>query len=411
MISLSLSLSLSPVLSSFTLKMFHCNGCDNVARYECSGCGHVYYCGETCSRRDAAHGLHYCKHVTIDRFVPEDGRTEYEDKKFQLRSQTTLFHSRVDPSVALTSSGSDVFSKFFGLTLSHPCTVLLQHLFVDPEQPTGHPIIFEYETQVPLKLRSYGFNKYDELYLPTLSTATFAQDLKVTRAYNLNRVLIMRSSILAFMHGHDGGKERTSISGRWVESPPIPGIALDLVALSRPHFDADYLHMRQFWQKALEKKMSWDAVTLQAILCGSDLSGPPILQRHAFYVYDTSKRFTFKTPIVYRDADPSQPRADMRYVVAVVVVYTGTKDYDKTGGFTLTRERLKYAPILHQGEILGCVVEKGYEDRVLPVIDAALARLPWEKGLPVRVEWPPASQANFPLLQSAFAAKAISLLH
>lgn len=383
-----------------------CHACSREAHFQCKHCKQARYCDKNCQWRAWASGQHYCAHVTFDKFVPHDGREEYSvQSRFLLRAGTTLFHSRVNPSPALNAGGDQVFSHYFGLTLSHPCTVLLQHIFVDPSRPTGGAVIFEYETLAPLQLRPYGFRKYDEVYLQNLSTQNFPSSLRVSRAYNINRKLLERSAILAFMHGHDGFPAPTSIAGRWHE-PPMSD-ALHLVTIGVPHFDGDYLHMRQFWEKSnIAGTMSANAMTLQAILCGSDLTGPPALQRHAYYVYDdASVRFQFETPVEYRDDDSE--RADMPNVVAILVAYTGTRNYDRTGGFTPSPERQRFAPIQHQGEILGMVVEEGYERRVYPIIDQLLSELPWEEGHPVRFKWSAEKRANLPLFQATLEDKEI----
>lgn len=325
---------------------------------------------------------------TLDQFVPQDGRSEYDRAPtgpwlYMLPVNTTLFHSRVNPSPEKGSSAHEVYSKFFGLTLSHPSTVLIQHLMIDSKHPTGNAHIYEYESIAPIKMKNFGYNRYDELVLPDLTTENLNKFLRVKRSYYIKRDMITDSPILAFQQGNDGTPVRTSVPGRWVE----PTEAVELVRVGPPHFDSDYLHMTQFWYKMIPPmgmRMSQDFMAIQAILCGVDRTGPGGLELHAYYMYDTGKRFKFLPPILYRDEDSVTPRLDMPYCIGVLVVYTGTRNYDKTGKFQLTDERKRFAPIEHQGEIIGLLSEKGYEERVWTLADGVLSGLNWEKGHPIR---------------------------
>lgn len=339
--------------------------------------------------------------LSLDQFVPQDGRTEYErgTYPFVLPVNTTLFHARVNPSPLQGSNAHDVYSRFYGLTLSHPCTVLIQHLLIDPKKPTGHAHIYEYETIAPIPMKNFGYGRFDELVLPNLNTSNLKQFLRVKRSYFITTAIIQQSPILAFQHGNDGAPNPTSVAGRWAE----PADRAELVRVGPPHFDSDYLHMTQFWYKmmpAMGMRMDQAFMTLQAILCGADRTGQDTLELHAYYVYDTGKRFTFLPPIIYRDEDSIHPRKDMPYCVGLLVVYTGTKDYDLSGGFTLTEERKRFAPVDHQGEIIGLVSEQGYEERVWALADGVLAGLNWDRTDPILHHMKEDGLAQLPLFQA-----------
>jgi hypothetical protein len=318
-------------------------------------------------------------------FVPQDGRQEYASHhRFTLPTKTTLFHARVNPSKDKGSGALDIYSKFFGLTLSHPCTILLAHIMKDAAKPTGGAVIFEYETLAPLPLRNYGYARYDELYLPNVTTESAAIELKPVRAYNMKRSLIESAPILAFMRGNDGrqGEAPTSVAGLWTEPGLRPGSGLVAVPCESPHFDADYLHLRQCWEKAHRLRvLDFGAMTLQAICAGSDREGAPHMRRHAFYVYDSDRRHAFAPSIVYRDEpDATRERRDMSYLVALVVAFTGTHRYDQSSPSWMVK-----TPLEEQGQVMEVFVEKGYESRAWPVIDRQLERLPWLPSLPVRL--------------------------
>lgn len=347
--------------------------------------------------------------------VPQDGRDEYVGQPpHRLRAGTTLLHARVNLSEARSSSAHDVFSLFFGLTLAHPCTVLLNHLLIDPERPTGIAVIYEYETHAELPLKPYGHRRYDEIYLPASPKQKLLDSMRVVRAYYIDRAVIDAAPVLAFSRGHDGREwePRSSVPGRWRESAlsaRADGLAVR-AAGDRPQCDADYLHMRQFWQKQ-GKLMPMHAQALQAVLSGSDASGPPRMQRHGFYIYDTQRRFAFDRPVRYRDEDPDVPRADMPYAVGIMVVFTGTAHYDETSGRTATPETRRFSPIRHQANLIGLAVERGYEGRVYPILDDLLANLPWTSGVdgPVLAHVTPADQARLPQWQTTLDIRGIPI--
>ncbi len=312
--------------------------------------------------------------VALDAFVPQDGRDEYRTYQNPLPAKTTLFHARVDPTMAHgpKSGPYDVFSKFYGLTLSHPCTVLLQYVHI--KKSTGHTKLFEYETLRPLRLRAWGYNKYDELYLPDVTNASIAEDMTIVRGYNIDREYILRARILAHVVGNDSGGRRDRPKdqlpvGRDPEPPlsaAVPSGKVYAVAIGADRFDRDYQHMLQLREKGNKGQWRIHGMTLQAILCGADEHGRSgHLQRRAYYLYDPNAGpFVFKQPIIYRDEDPAVPRVHMPYLVGMLVVYLNT-GADLAGT---------------QAECVGCVWEKGYDARVLPLIEGLLVDLPLVSG-------------------------------
>ncbi len=346
-------------------------------------------------------------------FVPQDGRGEYgPEKRYNsvplLPSTTTLFQSRVAPATDSLVGPYMVFSHFFGLTLSHPCTVVLQHIHLTDK--TGPAVVYEFETLRPIPLKRHIVPAmFDELYLASVVTDTIRDDMQLHRVFKIDRQLIKSAPILGFMFGndvggladHESGKAprdypRHAPAGRAPDFPnPIPGGQLAVVATDSDRFDSDYLHMIQFWTK---QRLIPDATTLQAILCGSDAVGRGTLRRHAWYVYDSSRVFTFDEPVVYRDEDHDRPRTIMSYVVGLVVAYSGTRDYP-----THWRPRTPPVPMDYQATVVGIALEKGYEARALAAIDAALAHIPLIRGGGAFTLSPQAStwRAQLPMLQAA----------
>lgn len=346
-----------------------------------------------------------------EQFVPQDGRDEYADGTHTLKPQTTLFQSRVPPAINSKASAYMIFGKFFGLTLSHPCTVLIQHLLIDERKPAGQPVIYEYETRAPVKLKNYGYMRYDEVYLPSLKTENARDSLAMKRAYFINGDIIQRSSVLAFTDGNDGRDAKSkSVTGRWKE-PPFHDAPFQVASLLAAHYDRDYLHMLQCWEKSMLPKyeaMTYTGMTLCAIIAGVETRGrvPTMMQRHVFCIYDVSRRFDFSEPVVYRDDGgdgDGKARTSMPYLVAIVVAFTGTRDYDQHFPIEEGSPRSTIAPIVHQGEIFPPAVEHGYETRVYPLIDRLLADLPWTADDPVQFECRSRDAPRFPRLLAKFA--------
>lgn len=337
----------------------------------------------------------------LDAFVPEDGRTEKAGG--MLPKGTTVFQSHVAHSKEKEVDPLTFLSAYLGLTLSHPCSVLVQNLVKGDRK--GVPTIYEYETIAPLPTNPrFQFKQdapYDEMIASILKTDGAPKKyLRVMRAYCIRGEIISRSAVLRYMRGNDGSihrddmdPESTAPNGRAPIVTYAPG-ARNIVAvpIGYPRFDEDYQHLRQFWEKnlhmphlGLRRSMDDVAMTLQVAVLGSDLRGlHHPMRRHAWYFYDTTRRFAFDKPIEYRDAKPEELRRDMPYCVGIAVVFTGTHNYDTyPDSFRAERIRRGYVrDIPHQGEVLGCAIEKGYETEVVAQLDALMAALPLQPDLP-----------------------------
>jgi hypothetical protein len=298
----------------------------------------------------------------LSAFVPQDSRTEYP----VLHPGITVFQSRVAPSDAVNFPPLRFASAFVALSLSHPCTVLVQNLTRHPEY-TGPAVIHEYETlrDVPLKTRAgtpaafqmRDWTNYDELIAFVLKTDRAADYVRLDRSYPIKKETIARSSILRVMEGNDAAEHSTPGRMETLPAPwPITRSSL-LSPLSAavmgegPSFDLDYLHMRQFFDKK-GTEFGRDAMTLLAAALGSeyqvkpsdDHTGPHTLQRHAIYCYAPGAKHMFASPVQYYD---KAERREMDDCVGFLLFFTGTWHYANA-------LRSKYPVIEHHVEIVGC---------------------------------------------------------
>lgn len=320
-------------------------------------------------------------------FVPEDGRGEYHGRyratDATLPAGTIVLQARVAPTRAAdTAGGYTLFSKFFGLTLSHPCTVMLQAIHADKR--AGAPLIMEYESRHALALKTHhgAPPAFDELYLRDVDADRAREHLLLRRAYNIDGPTIRQAPILGYMFGNDVGGGSTALypsyqcptdypvhqpAGRLADAPTVASagdapnhLVAAAVGADGDQFDRDYLHMRQFWEKH-----QLDGMTAQAILCGSDATGRGTLRRHAWYVYDAARTFRFASPVVYRDA---LVRTHMPYCVGMLVAYSGTRDYPRHWPHRPQQPAMPY-----QATVVCVAREPDYATRVTALMDATLA--------------------------------------
>jgi len=240
--------------------------------------------------------------------------------------------------------------------LAHPCSVLLQRIASYGDEYRGTPQILEYETtrDLPLSERfafpGSGRTHYDELIVRTLTKTEVASDsLRLTRTFLLDWNVMHRSTLVRFVLPQDG-YEKTRRRAHAEDRMPnhLPSIWLRIGAvrvetIGETNYDAEYLHMRQFWQKGQRAGMFGRlAMTLLTMVAGSALEGP--VYRWAAYLYN-DKEFALNPPVIYRSF-PIETRPRMPNCVGIFAAFImGSK-----------------------AEILGMALEPGFETEWRPIL-------------------------------------------